>query len=50
MYSQIYLPQGLGVADLVPRLAQRGVVITGGIHKENKGPLPLPPSLWLAED
>ncbi|KAF7797185.1 hypothetical protein EIP86_008377 [Pleurotus ostreatoroseus] len=35
--TAIYLPQGLGVADLVPRLAQRGVVITGGIHKEYKG-------------
>ncbi|THH01050.1 hypothetical protein EW026_g1559 [Hermanssonia centrifuga] len=34
--TAIYLPEGLGVADLVPRLAKREVVITGGIHKENK--------------
>ncbi|KAI0825888.1 pyridoxal phosphate-dependent transferase [Irpex lacteus] len=34
--SAIYLPEGLGVADLVPRLSQKQVVITGGIHKDNK--------------
>ncbi|KAI0077730.1 PLP-dependent transferase [Panus rudis PR-1116 ss-1] len=34
--SAIYLPDGVGVADLVPRLAQRGVVITGGLHKDWK--------------
>lgn len=35
--AQIYLPPGLGVADLVPRLSKRGIIITGGIHKEFKG-------------
>lgn len=34
--SAVYLPDGLGVADLVPRLAQRDVVITGGLHKDYK--------------
>ncbi|KAI0343115.1 PLP-dependent transferase [Trametopsis cervina] len=34
--SAIYLPEGLGVADLVPRMIKRQIVITGGIHKDNK--------------
>ena len=36
---QIYLPSELGVADVVPRMAKKGIVITGGIHKDYKGQL-----------
>ncbi|THH27377.1 hypothetical protein EUX98_g6804 [Antrodiella citrinella] len=34
--SAIYLPDGVGVADLVPRMAARGVIVTGGLHKDTK--------------
>ncbi|KAI0705140.1 PLP-dependent transferase, partial [Cytidiella melzeri] len=34
--SAIYFPDGIGAGDVVPRMSQRQVVITGGIHKENK--------------
>lgn len=34
--TAIYLPEGLGVADVVPRMAQKGIIVTGGIHKDNK--------------
>ncbi|TCD65905.1 hypothetical protein EIP91_002020 [Steccherinum ochraceum] len=34
--SAIYLPDGVGVADIVPRMAARGVVVTGGLHKDTK--------------
>ncbi|KAL1838788.1 hypothetical protein VTJ49DRAFT_2216 [Mycothermus thermophilus] len=32
--TAIYLPEGVTAADLLPRLASRGVVFAGGIHKE----------------
>jgi alanine-glyoxylate transaminase/serine-glyoxylate transaminase/serine-pyruvate transaminase len=32
--TAIYLPEGITAADLLPRLAARGVVFAGGIHKE----------------
>ena len=35
--QQIYYPEGLGAADIIPRLSQRGVVVAGGLHTEIKG-------------
>jgi alanine-glyoxylate transaminase/serine-glyoxylate transaminase/serine-pyruvate transaminase len=34
--TAIYLPDGVGATDLLPRLAQRGVVAAGGLHKDIK--------------
>jgi alanine-glyoxylate transaminase / serine-glyoxylate transaminase / serine-pyruvate transaminase len=32
--TAIYLPDSVKAADLLPRLAKRGVIFAGGIHKE----------------
>ncbi|RXW20672.1 hypothetical protein EST38_g5194 [Candolleomyces aberdarensis] len=34
--SALYYPEGLGAADILPRLAQRGIVVAGGLHAECK--------------
>ncbi|KAI0788790.1 PLP-dependent transferase [Abortiporus biennis] len=34
--SAIYLPKGLVLGDLIPRLAKKDVVIAGGLHKDYK--------------
>lgn len=32
--TAVYLPEGVANPDLLPRIAKRGVVLAGGIHKE----------------
>ncbi|KAG2011415.1 alanine-glyoxylate transaminase [Coprinopsis cinerea AmutBmut pab1-1] len=34
--TALYYPEGLGAADVIPRLAQRGVVVAGGLHAQIK--------------
>lgn len=34
--TALYYPDGLGAADIIPRLAQRGIVVAGGLHAEIK--------------
>jgi alanine-glyoxylate transaminase / serine-glyoxylate transaminase / serine-pyruvate transaminase len=34
---QLYFPDGIGAADLLPRLSQKGVVVAGGLHTSIKG-------------
>ncbi|GJE91136.1 alanine--glyoxylate aminotransferase family protein [Phanerochaete sordida] len=34
--TAIYVPEGLAPSDIVSRMAKKGIVVTGGIHKENK--------------
>jgi alanine-glyoxylate transaminase/serine-glyoxylate transaminase/serine-pyruvate transaminase len=34
--TAIYLPNGVGAGDLLPRLSQRGVIAAGGLHKDIK--------------
>jgi alanine-glyoxylate transaminase/serine-glyoxylate transaminase/serine-pyruvate transaminase len=34
--TAVYYPEGIGAADLVPRLGQKGVVIAGGLHSAIK--------------
>ncbi|TFK25597.1 alanine-glyoxylate transaminase [Coprinopsis marcescibilis] len=34
--TALYYPEGLGAADVIPRLAQRGIVVAGGLHAEIK--------------
>ena len=31
------MPEGLVPSDIVSRMAKKGIVVTGGIHKEHKG-------------
>jgi len=37
---QLYYPDGYSAANIVAPLAQNGIVVAGGLHKEIKGPLP----------
>lgn len=39
MIGQLYYPEGVTASDLLPRLAKRGVVVAGGLHKDIKGAL-----------
>ena len=39
MVGQLYYPEGVTASDLLPRLAKRGVVVAGGVHKDIKGVL-----------
>lgn len=39
MVGQLYYPEGVTASDLIPRLAKRGVVVAGGVHKDIKGAL-----------
>jgi hypothetical protein len=39
MVEQLYYPEGVTASDLLPRLAKRGVVVAGGVHKDIKGAL-----------
>jgi len=34
--TALYYPEGLGAADILPRLAKRGIVAAGGLHAEIK--------------
>lgn len=34
--TALYYPEGLAAADILPRLAQRGIVVAGGLHSEIK--------------
>jgi len=34
--TALFLPKGVASSDLIPRFAQRGVVIAGGLHKDHK--------------
>ncbi|TEB29078.1 alanine-glyoxylate transaminase [Coprinellus micaceus] len=34
--TALYYPEGLGSADILPRLSQRGIVVAGGLHAECK--------------
>ncbi|PFH51051.1 hypothetical protein AMATHDRAFT_47441 [Amanita thiersii Skay4041] len=34
--TAVYFPEGVTAADLLPRMASRGVVIAGGLHKDIK--------------
>jgi len=34
--TALYYPEGLGAADLLPRLAKEGIVVAGGLHKDCK--------------
>lgn len=33
-HPQLYFPPGISASDILPRLAQRGVVVAGGLHAE----------------
>ena len=35
--TAFYLPDGMTAADLLPKLAARGVVLAGGLHREIEG-------------
>ncbi|KAI0644186.1 PLP-dependent transferase [Trametes meyenii] len=34
--TALYFPEGVGAADLLPRLAKRDVIVAGGLHKDHK--------------
>lgn len=34
--TTIYFPNGLSASDIVPRFLERGIVVSGGLHKEIK--------------
>lgn len=35
--TAVYYPEGMGASDILPRLAEKGVVVAGGLHKNIKG-------------
>jgi alanine-glyoxylate transaminase / serine-glyoxylate transaminase / serine-pyruvate transaminase len=35
--TALYYPPGVTAADLLPRLAKKGVVVAGGLHVDIKG-------------
>lgn len=39
MVGQLYYPEGVTASDLLPRLAKKGVVVAGGLHRDIKGAL-----------
>ncbi|KAJ8694847.1 hypothetical protein PTI98_007487 [Pleurotus ostreatus] len=34
--TAVYYPEGMGASDILPRLAEKGVVVAGGLHKNIK--------------
>jgi alanine-glyoxylate transaminase/serine-glyoxylate transaminase/serine-pyruvate transaminase len=32
--TAVYVPEGVQVSDIVPRLLKKGIIVSGGIHKE----------------
>jgi alanine-glyoxylate transaminase/serine-glyoxylate transaminase/serine-pyruvate transaminase len=37
LFPQMYFPENIGAADLLPRLSKRGVIVAGGLHTSIKG-------------